>query len=379
MGYVIILDANAIIAAGYRINSSPTIKPFITSGDNKIVIPSVVRDEVLNNYTRDNEDFLQNRDALQSMARRLGVRINIDADVQRDFPHDFDSEIRELGVDIIDISQADIALILRKAQNVEKPFKKKHQGNNRYKEAGGVKDVIIWSLILSYLENKRDEKIVLVTQDSDFLNRETGSLYDDLVTDLTTVGVSKERLTVLHSMKDLVTRIIEPSLPNDAFILSSIKQSLESNGSYLEFKTEDILDMNPEEFRSAIHEAIDSRLGDDRSVTVDYVEQTTAPHLRDIRMLEENLAYLSFTTTLKADFDYLIASDEYYVMDDETRRYLTVLDDEWNDWTLLVQETWYFDAEYEATIDVSTGELQELVLSNDLTIQTEDEYGSSRS
>ncbi|KGP77309.1 PIN domain-containing protein, partial [Paenibacillus sp. MAEPY1] len=147
--FTVFLDTNSIIANSYKIDSSPIINHFSKSELIEFVLSQVVIDEVIKNHQKEQNRVLADLEKLRREGSRYGVKI-LRHIGQTNVAEELNKTLIQLKVNVIDIHQAELNLIYQKAFELRKPFKNKNE-----KESGGIKDAIIWSSFLSYLEKNK--------------------------------------------------------------------------------------------------------------------------------------------------------------------------------------------------------------------------------
>ena len=204
----IVPDANIIIAEGY--GDSEPFQALLSGLDrlqyNLYVLNSVL-EEVVAKFERDfDEDTREIRRRLRNLSWRLGRGLsspingldkeNEIALFRRRLEARFSASNRQI-LEYPDISHEEL---VRRAAGRVRPFNQ---------EGAGYRDALIWEGVLNLAESV-DSQVVLISGDNDFRNRR-GELHIDLVDQLASRGLPRNKVILVSSVRNFVDAYIAPS------------------------------------------------------------------------------------------------------------------------------------------------------------------------
>lgn len=342
--YLILVDTNAIVSSNYKI-SSPILKELLKNGYHKMVISQVCIDESIRNFERKREKSLVDLENAIKEAKRYGIKINkpvIDYNV--DPNKTLSEEILELQIKVLRKEMADLELIYRKSIELKKPFKRKND-----KEGGGFRDNLIWGSYLTYLidEHTKYAKIIFVNNDSDFVSRNDQGLVlaDDLIFDLEENEIDLNKLKVVANFRDLNEGFLQPKLPD-------IKEFNEQLNISIKQILLDVIDNYRDQIESSIIELLYNQI-DGESTEPNILDiETFGPLIfpRKIGVFDDGSIYIYFTQTFTVPFEYFLS--KYEVIDISEEREISIIDSNWNDYVMLVEEQWFANVGFEVILNI---------------------------
>ncbi|MGG4548273.1 PIN domain-containing protein [Rossellomorea marisflavi] len=341
--YLILIDTNAIISANYKI-TSPALKEFLRNKYHKIVISQVCFDETIRSIVKKKESVKKDFEKVVKDAMRYGFSVDEDILGESNLEIEFNREISDLNFNVLGIQEADLEFIYKKSMGLKKPFKKKNE-----KESGGIKDNIIWSSYINYLKEEHDnfDKIIFVNNDSDYVIRtETEiSLADDLLRDLDEYKIDKEKVTVVSDFRDLNEKILQPVLP----VVKVFNIQLRDN---IKMVLHDVVDDFRQEIKTAIENSVyESINGDTTEPNFNVIEPSGSIIFPEkMKDFGDNEIYLYFTQIFLVQFEYFLHKTEVFEL--EGVRHITIVDPDWNEWVMLVEEEWFANVGFEVTLNI---------------------------
>lgn len=336
MKYVVLVDSNAIIGNGYKINNK-TIKEFFKN--NQLVIAEPTFDEVVKNYNRKREEQKNVLIGEIQKAKRIGFEIDFNIKDQDDIEIKLEAELEALNYRLLDIKNADVDLIYKKSLYLEKPFKGK-----KSKEAGGFRDALIWSLWLQFLEreNHKYESIIIINQDSDFV--ENNKLHGDLIDDLQQRNISAEKLIVLSNMKTFNELTIKEVNTDKKYIGENEIETAEER-EFLNFVPEIIKNAKYIGLENAIMDKV--KIPKQSDPKIDFLNSNNDIQFGFLHLFDgKQHAYFAETFTFL--LSYFLPKIDYHA---GNLRNVEVLDYDWNEWFMHVQEEFIVEIGFDVTVD----------------------------
>ncbi len=206
----IVLDANIIIAEGY--GDSDQFQILLSNLDNlhhRLYVPQSVIEEVVAKFERDyDEDTREISRRMRNLSWRLNRRLpspidGLDGENESTL---FRRRLEERfsGSNCMILGYPDISHeeLVRRASARVKPFNE---------EGAGYRDTLIWESVLG-LAAEVDSDVILLSNDRDF-RRKRGGLHSDLVSQLRSHGLPRNKVKLVSSLRDFVATYIRPSLP----------------------------------------------------------------------------------------------------------------------------------------------------------------------
>ena len=205
----IVPDANIIIAEGY--GDSEQFRTLLSGLDRlqyTLYVPKSVFEEVVAKLERDfDEDTREIRRRIRNLSWRLdrGLSSPIDgldkehevALFRRRMEARFSTSNRRI-LEYPDISHEE--LVKRAATRI-RPFNE---------SGAGYRDALIWEVVLNLAESV-DSQVALISGDNDFRSRR-GELHSDLVDELASRGLPRDKVILVGSVRNFVDAYIEPSI-----------------------------------------------------------------------------------------------------------------------------------------------------------------------
>lgn len=363
--FTVFLDTNSIIANGFSISKTATIRPFVENGLNNLIISSVVKDEVVKNYNKRQIAAKQKFESSLEDYKKFGYEFVLDLKNKKEFEADFSSELSSLSVTVLGLEYVDVDFTLKKAMDLKKPFKMAKK-DGKMKEAGGIKDAYIWSSFITFFREvnlQENEKIVFVTKDSDFVDKD-GNFHEDLIDDLVSFGIPTDEIIIVESINDLNEKIIQPTLPKLQEFYKGIQTEIQETFKYKELDLEVIVEDNRSNIEYEFMNMVTLLVGEDSDPEINLEDNYKFEIKDSIKLLGDSLGYLNFTLTLSGDFTYFIPQSDYYMYHDI--RAINMIDDEWNEYVFWVGENREVVVPFEVTFNLHTGEIGESRMINDI-------------
>ncbi|GAQ19951.1 hypothetical protein OPHB3_3937 [Oceanobacillus picturae] len=331
MRYAVFIDSNAIIGNGYKINST-AIKAFFK--ENQLVIARPTFDEVTKKYINHQEEHEKTLMNHVKSAEKFGIKVNLEIKEKVDIESRLSSELNALNCKLLSIENIDIEAIYRKSLYLEKPFKEK-----KSKEAGGFRDALIWDLWMYFLEEEsyKFEEIIIINQDSDFVSG--NKLQSDLVDDLQQRKISLEKVTIFPNMKAFNELVMDEL---------NIQKEPEDEEEFLEFIPKIIDHATDFGLEVSILEQVNNVISDDHEPEIDFIRRKDDTRLEYFSH-EDGTQYAYFVENFEINVSYFIHKSDYYT---ELLINREIIDDDWNDWVMRVQESFTVEVGFEVKVDV---------------------------
>ncbi|WNF36602.1 PIN domain-containing protein [Bacillaceae bacterium IKA-2] len=343
--YIVFFDTNAIMTANYRV-STPALREFFRNTKHQLVISRVCIDETVKNFHEKQSTLMKSATKAVKDLTLLGYDLELNVKKEINFSDKLLHELNEeLSTLILEKDFADFDFIYAKSLKLRKPFKEKNG-----KEAGGFRDNIIWSSYIEYLKGinlVNDTKIIFVNNDGDFVNFITNNqreLAQDLKEDLLNVGIQQEQVIVVSNLRSLNEEVIQPLLPKIQTYSLQLRSSIEN---FLEV----IVDEYESDLESRILEEIENIMGESTEPYIDSIEPYRMNLPQGIRIFKDGTAFVYFTQTYLISFQYYLQKSDYFMEFEE--RKIDIYDADWNNWVMLVGETWFTNIGYEVVFDIS--------------------------
>lgn len=392
MRYLIFIDSNPIIGSNYSIMNAH-IKDFVKSY-NKIAISQVTIDEVIRKYNINQAKQINVLDEIKSEVNRFGIQFEIGDII--DFKRKFSDELLELSVDILDFTKVDVDFIYRKAMQLKKPFKSKDE-----KEAGGLKDVLIWYSWLKYAKENHNlfDQIIIVTRDGDFIDQLAETLQMDLLEDIEYLELPVEKFRVVKEIKTLLERIILPiqnkscksetteeeeqtdcnrsnkpisidvdntyvNENEDAETGKDTNAGTETNvdveveleidvEDFFKDKADEVVDLHQNEIEASLEEVIAEIIGEEKEPSIRFLSRKDNMQFKDEYLVNPDGSYsIYFTEEFEIEFEYFLPKSEYYEIGNKN---IEIEDSDWNDHVFLVSEVWFTEVGFEASFSIEEG------------------------
>ncbi|WML49171.1 PIN domain-containing protein [Neobacillus sp. PS3-34] len=348
--HLILLDSNAIISANYRINS-PLLTDFLKSGYNKMAFSEICLDESIRKFTQKQSEAMEAVVAALKELERRGVNVKFNIVEMEKIEDSLAKEIHDLKVIIIDKNRADLDFIYQKAMKLKKPFK-----NKNGKESGGVKDNLIWSSYLNFLKEVSNEydKIIFVNGDTDYIVRDGNNAYlsEDLIEDLQEVGIDVEKFIVVLNLKQLNEQILQPLFPR-----------IEEFNSNLENNVMELLESITESYQTEIEKLFETKIseivGETSGVSINVIEPIGEIDILNGIQIGMDHSFVYYNQNYRVNFQYFIPKYEYYDVPGD--RDITIVDDDWNDYVMAVEETWNMEIAIDVVFNINSDEEIEII------------------
>jgi hypothetical protein len=115
----------------------------------------------------------------------------------------YEAHLREslvdVGVDILPLPSVPHSLLVERAVRRRRPCDE--HGN-------GYRDTLVWLSVVDLASASDEAAVVLITQDSDFMDADKGGLHEDLLQDLDAVG-ARDRVSLRPTLADVILELAE--------------------------------------------------------------------------------------------------------------------------------------------------------------------------
>jgi len=354
----IVLDANAFVADYWlRSPSFVLLRKFLQDSQTILAVPLVVVDEVVNHYKEELEkaqsklshDFNQLRrlllDRPATFDRRRLMKAVKEAESQRPYRDYLIGTLEQLRARIVEYKDIPHSDLVKRDLDRRRPF----QDDGR-----GYRDALIWeSVIRDCLE--KGALTILITQNSrDFCGGGT-DLHQDLKYDLTRRGFKVENLEVFHTLANFTDAYIVPYLmQNKQF--AALVEAKKIKGLDLQAVCEENIDR----LVGAINENPASMIGDPGQYEphVDVVDTEGHVEVQEASEISSKLLLVIFEIYPYVSFIYYLPRDEYITMSDERSEEITVVDPDWNESVMEVEETTTVRVRCRLTFNTDSAEVE---------------------
>ena len=206
----IVVDANVIIAEGYG-DSEPfrILLATLETLDHNLYVPRPVLEEVVAKFDREfDEDTREIRRKTRNLSWRLNRILSSSIDgLDREnettlFRRRLEERFSASNCMILEYPDISHEELVRRAAARIKPFNE---------EGSGYRDTLIWETVIN-LAARVDPEVIFVSDDRDFRNKQK-ELHSDLVSQLSSRGLPRDKVKLASSLRDFVATYIRPSLP----------------------------------------------------------------------------------------------------------------------------------------------------------------------
>jgi len=322
---IVVIDTNIIIG-NYPLRF-PAFEVFCKHFPQKkidVYFSQVSWEEVMKNHKDDIEiSYSEYKKALKSLNRTLSERI------QGDFPNDFcekehekykaflKKQLTHNNIRILPYPETAHKEIVEYSVLKRKPFKLKDTG---------YKDFLIWNSILELIKTR---KIVFITKDSDF--NDNGNLHNDFKIHLKEKGFPDNAVEICSSINEFNDKYLKDVYKlvqyKDLYSTSDAQQNLfNSISKTLEKELEnfDISDYN------SLH-----RVYSEPAIKSSY--DYTDFNVIQIDVFGEDDINIRFTFTAECEINFFIDKHDLYEINEDEMP--DIIDDNWNEWTVLAEDT----------------------------------------
>ena len=200
----IVLDANIIVREGFGNNLQfrTLISTLEVSGHN-LYVPKLVIEEVVAEFER---VFEEGTRGFRILSRRLRITLPASVDAldkeseSAQFRGRLVAQFDVPNCTILDYPETSHEELVRRATARERPFNEK---------GTGYRDALIWESVLE-LATDVDSEVVLLSNDNDFRGGGSG-LHNDLVSQLDSRGLSRDRVILIRSLKNFMDTYVRPT------------------------------------------------------------------------------------------------------------------------------------------------------------------------
>lgn len=338
----VFLDSNIIIA-DYNLTSPhvEVLRAFLRRTNSSLLIPRIVLEEVKNHYREDLEQAM--KAYWKSLERLHHLEWSLQSD--RPFrekplekpPEDhplvniekkvegyslyLDSRLKELNARYVDFPSVPHSSVANRAVSKRKPFS----------ESGkGYRDTLIWESILAEATPDK-EPISLITKNTkDFAAEDSNSLHQDLIEDLTVLGMPKDRVKLYSSLEGFIESHVAPLLSR----LTEVEKQL-TEGTFKPLSLQKFLELQEQEIVKVINEELPDLLSEPKfdEPSVENLYQPAVISSVSVYQNEENTLFIEFITNYDVDAEFFIFKADYYTLDEEEDEF-SIYDSDWNEWTM---------------------------------------------
>ena len=207
----IVLDANIIIAEGF--GNSGSFRALLSTLDDlqyNLYVPKLVIEEVVARFERRLERETQNVvDGLKKLSSHLGRELAspIDAldigEESAQFRRGLETQLDIPNCSVLEYPDTLHEELVKRATTRRKPFNE---------SGSGYRDALIWESVLR-LATTTSSQVALVTADKAFYHAEKRNiLHSDLVDDLDTLGLHRDKIILVRSLGDFFSAYIQPNM-----------------------------------------------------------------------------------------------------------------------------------------------------------------------
>jgi len=355
----LVLDANAFIADYWlRSPSFVLLRKFLKTAGTRLAVPRIVVEEVVNHYQEDlnrcRSELLQKAHQLERLVPSLaapfiqvpgGKPLDGLAELRSDYASFLEGQLQQLGAKIPEYDDIPHSDIVKRDLARKRPFRP---------DGKGYRDALIWECVLRHCFEK-DALTILVTQNvNDFCVKET-TLHHDLTLDLLKQDFRVSNLELFRTLPEFTNRYIVPFLAeNKEFV--ALVQAKKISGLDLRAVCEKHLD----EIVTAINENPTSMILDPEiyQPQVDVVDTDCDVEVKDASELSDGVILVLFEACPNVSFTYFLPRDEFIAMSGERSKEIAVLDADWNESVMRVEETRPIRVDCRITFNLSSAEVK---------------------
>jgi PIN domain-containing protein len=310
---LIVPDANILIRDyHFKGAASRSLLDSAKSVGAQLCVPRCVLDEVQEHFE---QDLRRAADQLDSAAKSLGRLL--DKNVKspgaiRDFAVEaskyrahLEKRIKDAGGKILDYPTYSPEEVIQRAVKHKKPFASK--GDQ------GFKDYLVWKNVLD-LAQRAKTQIRLVTANKTDFGDGQGALHPDLLADLDSLGVPRDRVTLGDSFDMILTAFVMPALQEVRETADQLKRGTFAGlnvanwiyGNLAEnINIEKVLDL-----RRALRREFETP-------TVEGISGVMRDDILDVRRLPSGEFLIEVEADVEAEVGFFIHRSDYYVLEDE--------------------------------------------------------------
>lgn len=346
----IIIDTNIFRQANFNLNSASfrILDKYLELFEQekaKLIIPNIILQEIIKVYKKDLDAKYS---AYESSIKKLlkvqyiddnltHIKIDIDEQIKI-FEKRFKKELNDrFGEQLVIENEAkfvDIKILVKKCINGEPPFSQDGKL--------GFRDAVIWEVVKNYVNNNM-EKTIFISNDSDFINKETKKIHTNLLKEL------KNEIIVLNDLSELDLKLIIDK--EKTKLIHYYAKALEDNA------LEEIL-----------KEFIDSNISDyvRRPIEYDNIELTffnvNNINIIDIIKYNNNNLIIKVDFNLNLSYDAYIFKYDYYPISDNPNSLgdFEMIDSDWNESMMLASTELEYNISTLLTYNIDDEEIESI-------------------
>ena len=326
----IVLDTSACYndwffkSPGYHI-----IKILIDKGGAKLLIPSVVRFEMIKHYQKQVDELKSTINKSIKDANRLHLKITPPKILAKGTQYEslLDKRLNELGAEIVNHNNISHDLILSKALNNKRPFQDSGKG---------YQDALIWQIILEKIAKNGIQTHFITNNYNDFGDPNM-KLHPDLCADLTSNSLPEASVQLFCNFREYYEKTLTNELANirqQNKIAARNKRKLLSNNEACKI-VRDWYVQN----RSTIQEQINIQELNLHSIASEMEDPTVVcledPEIIDIdqvSIIDDNIVLITAEISTTMSVQFFMPKSDYYSYDTLP---FEVEDSDWNDYCIL--------------------------------------------
>jgi PIN domain len=336
----IVLDSSALISDYWlRSPSFVLLRDFLKKSSATLVVPRIVLEEVTNHHR---EDFEEVKSDLQKNYREVarllpgftktrGLLGEISKiDLKTPYPQYLADELGKLKAHISDYRSIPHEIVVGRALRRKRPF----QPNGK-----GYRDALIWECILRDCVKEVGDTVLITNNRLDFCDTR-GELHSDLQKEVQNKVGKYDRLLIYKDVAEFTDAHIVPFLKERGDFEILVRTKMVSG---LDLKT--VCDENTDLLIQAIDASPRSMFADpgDYDPTVDVVEIPNEIEVLKASEISTDVLLVVLKFRAGVAIEYLIPKSEYYLMDDEDRASIAIIDSDWNEWSMHVESITQID------------------------------------
>jgi hypothetical protein len=316
----IVLDSNIIFGNWYLTGPNITIlQEHMKLGASKLIIPEIVVMEVENLFKEEIIKYEQPVKELNNLLSGISQKLEYDIDkIMELYKKALTKRLKALRAEIPTYSDISHENVANRALSKRKPFAKSGKG---------YMDTLIWETILRKVADSKDETFIITNNHKDFASEEDKEkLHPDLLNDLITNHLPPESVRLYTDIKSFIDDKILPHLKQIEDVIKEL-----GTGRYKSFSIGEWFEDNREGIIMSGNKYIENVISDPEleDPRISYIEDPEEITVNDVRLADDNTAYVEVTLTANAVIDVFVFKGSYYSLSD--RYPIEIQEFDWNE------------------------------------------------
>lgn len=320
----IVLDSNTIISDFHLEGSGfAALKAFLERTDAKLLIPTIVLDEVVNKFKESlasaqsrAQEGIRDVDRLTKRKTCTGISIDIDTETTS-YRERLTRKLNGVGTQYLGYPNTSHENVVARDLDRRKPFDSSGKG---------YRDALIWDSLLARVRENPTQTVFVTNNTRDFAAQDKEHLHLDLVNDLRSNGLPEDLVVLAPSLGAFISVYVEPKLKR----LDRVMHALQEDSFAGLHLTQVLLDRK-ETVAEQITDELPALLevSEFENPEVDYLEDPIDIHVVDVYELTPEDLFVRFTASFDASVTFFIFKPDYFALDEEKVDF-EIWDDDWS-------------------------------------------------